>query len=139
MRKPTNTFSTLTVPHKVLGSEQERDSCDRSSEASFPGSIATRFLPLSLVIVRGVSLCCRNPSLSADGTWATTYWPRHTADKREVLELNANYTRTLNGLRVKKCAFWNKFLPKLLSSGKCLRTFVETICSNHLQMFAMSS
>ncbi|XP_059081080.1 acetylcholinesterase-like isoform X2 [Tigriopus californicus] len=57
-----------------------------------------------------------NPSLSADGTWATTYWPRHTADKREVLELNANYTRTLNGLRVKKCAFWSEFLPKLLAS-----------------------
>ncbi|XP_040580554.1 LOW QUALITY PROTEIN: acetylcholinesterase [Lepeophtheirus salmonis] len=56
-----------------------------------------------------------NPSLSADGTWSTNYWPLHTPTKQEVLELNANYSRVLEGLRVKKCAFWKKYLPKLLS------------------------
>lgn len=60
----------------------------------------------------------RNPSLSADGTWASEYWPQHTPVKREVLELNANYSRVIDGLRVKKCAFWKKFLPRLLALGK---------------------
>eukprot|EP00095_Tigriopus_kingsejongensis_P006002 maker-scaffold505_size153196-snap-gene-0.26 protein:Tk06002 transcript:maker-scaffold505_size153196-snap-gene-0.26-mRNA-1 annotation:"ace1 type acetylcholinesterase" len=69
-----------------------------------------------------------NPSVSADGTWATTYWPLHTADKREVLELNANYTRTLDGLRVKKCAFWNKFLPRLLSLVESPRPCEKSCC-----------
>lgn len=61
---------------------------------------------------------CRNPSLSAGGTWTSSYWPLHTPIKREVLELNANSTRILEGLRVKKCAFWKKFLPRLLSLSK---------------------
>ena len=59
-----------------------------------------------------------NPSLSADGTWTTTYWPLHTPHKREILELNANFSRIVNGHRVKKCAFWKKFLPRLTSLGK---------------------
>ncbi len=61
----------------------------------------------------------RNPSLSADGTWANNYWPVHTPIKREVLELNANYSRVIEGHRVKKCAFWKIFLPRLLALGKC--------------------
>ena len=58
-----------------------------------------------------------NPSLSADGTWTTTYWPLHTPHKREILELNANFSRIVHGHRVKKCAFWKKFLPRLTSLG----------------------
>ena len=56
--------------------------------------------------------------MSADGTWTSEYWPLHTPVKREVLELNANYSRVIDGLRVKKCAFWKKFLPRLLALGK---------------------
>jgi len=56
-----------------------------------------------------------NPSLSADGTWTPIYWPIHSPTKREVLELNANVSRVLEGHRVKKCAFWKNFLPRLLS------------------------
>ena len=63
-------------------------------------------------------MVCRNPSLSADGTWTPIYWPIHSPTKREVLELNANVSRVLEGHRVKKCAFWKKFLPRLLSLSK---------------------
>ena len=36
----------------------------------------------------------------------------------EVLELNANVSKVLEGHRVKKCAFWKKILPRLLSLRK---------------------
>ena len=56
---------------------------------------------------------CRNPSLSADHTWTDVYWPLHTPLKRETLVLNAEKSEVLEGHRVKKCAFWRKFLPQL--------------------------
>ena len=56
---------------------------------------------------------CRNPSLSADHTWTDEYWPLHTPLKRETLVLNAEKSEVLEGHRVKKCAFWRKFLPQL--------------------------
>ena len=72
-----------------------------------------------------------NPSLSADGTWTTTYWPLHTPHKREILELNANFSRIVHGHRVKKCAFWKKFLPRLTSLGKSDGTHLS-ISLDHL-------
>lgn len=54
-----------------------------------------------------------HPSLSADDTWTDDYWPLHTPLKRETLLLNADKSEVLEGNKVKKCAFWNKFLPQL--------------------------
>ena len=51
----------------------------------------------------------------------THYWPLHSPVKREVLELNANYSLTHHGHRVKECAFWKNFLPRLLAKGECYR------------------
>ena len=62
---------------------------------------------------RGLIPLLRNPSLSADLTWTEQYWPLHTPMKRETLLLNADKSEVLEGLRVKKCAFWRKFLPQL--------------------------
>jgi len=69
-----------------------------------------------------------NPSLSADGTWSANYWPIHSPTKREVLELNANVSRVLEGHRVKKCAFWKKFLPRLLSLTEAPRPCESSEC-----------
>ena len=55
----------------------------------------------------------RNPSFTAANTWTETYWPLHTPHRREVLHLNARNTSVMEGLRVKQCAFWRKFLPQL--------------------------
>lgn len=59
-----------------------------------------------------------NPSLSADRTWTDTYWPLHTPLKRETLVLNSNSSTVIEGLRVKKCAFWRKFLPQLVQEPR---------------------
>ena len=42
-----------------------------------------------------------------------TYWPLHTPLKREILTLSAEPSKILEGHRVRKCAFWKKFLPQL--------------------------
>ena len=70
--------------------------------------IVCMYVCMSLMI-----LFCRNPSLSAGNTWAADYWPLHTPLKRETLLLNADKSETLEGNRVKRCAFWRKFLPQL--------------------------
>ena len=55
----------------------------------------------------------RNPSLTGSGRWTDTYWPLHTPLKREILTLSAEPSKILEGHRVRKCAFWKKFLPQL--------------------------
>merc|ERR1712110_1243397 len=61
-----------------------------------------------------------NPSLTGSGRWTDTYWPLHTPLKREILTLSTEASSILGGHRVRKCAFWKKFLPQLAHdcSGK---------------------
>jgi acetylcholinesterase len=54
-----------------------------------------------------------NPSLTGSGRWTDTYWPLHTPLQREILTLSAEPSKILEGHRVRKCAFWKKFLPQL--------------------------
>ena len=58
------------------------------------------------------------PSLSGDHSWASFTWPTHTPARRETLELNSEEFRVVDGHRVKKCAFWKEFLPRLLDLSK---------------------
>ncbi|KAI5714901.1 hypothetical protein M8J77_007309 [Diaphorina citri] len=58
----------------------------------------------------------KNPSLGDDGQWTPVYWPVHTAYGREFLTLDVNNTETGRGPRLKPCAFWKKYLPKLIAS-----------------------
>ncbi|XP_045615284.1 acetylcholinesterase [Procambarus clarkii] len=55
-----------------------------------------------------------NPSEGIESVWTQTYWPVHTTSGREYLTLATNTTSTGRGPRLKKCAFWKKFAPKLL-------------------------
>lgn len=57
-----------------------------------------------------------NPSLGDGGQWTPVYWPVHTAYGREYLTLDVNNTETGRGPRLKPCAFWKKYLPKLIAS-----------------------
>jgi hypothetical protein len=63
-----------------------------------------------------VDLPLRNPSLSGSSRWEEQYWPLHTPLKREILTLDAKPGVVLEGHRVRKCAFWKKFLPQLGNS-----------------------
>ena len=72
----------------------------------------------------------RNPSMAFDWTWTDTYWPLHTPLKREILTLSTGPSTTLEGHRVRQCAFWKKFLPQLgnlndLYDGNVTSTFNE--------------
>jgi acetylcholinesterase len=58
-----------------------------------------------------------NPSLTGTGRWMDTYWPLHTPLKREILTLHAGPSTILEGHRVRKCAFWKKFLPQLANDN----------------------
>ena len=55
----------------------------------------------------------RNPSLTGAGRWNEFYWPLHSPLKRDILILSADSRSILHGHRVRKCAFWKKFLPQL--------------------------
>lgn len=57
---------------------------------------------------------CRNPSEGLESKWAQSYWPVHTVTGREYLTLSTNSSSLGRGPRLKKCAFWKKFLPQLL-------------------------
>jgi len=57
-----------------------------------------------------------NPSLSKGHAWTETYWPLHTPLNREILTLDAEKAPILKGHKVRKCAFWKKFLPQLANS-----------------------
>ena len=45
----------------------------------------------------------------------------------QVMHLNAHKSEVLEGLRVKKCAFWRKFLPQLGEGTAPKNFFVGTI------------
>lgn len=55
-----------------------------------------------------------NPSEGSESVWTQTFWPVHTTTGREYLTLATNSTSVGRGPRLKKCAFWKKFAPKLL-------------------------
>ncbi|KAI1278412.1 Acetylcholinesterase [Halotydeus destructor] len=56
-----------------------------------------------------------NPSKNEDGQWSKVYWPPYTSNNKEHLILNANATAGIGrGHRARECAFWGKFLPRLL-------------------------
>ena len=76
----------------------------------------------------------RNPSFTAANTWTETYWPLHTPHRREVLHLNARNTSVMEGLRVKQCAFWRKFLPQL---GKMMIMMIMMIMIIMIMMMMM--
>nr|AFI47642.1 ace-1(R) [Plutella xylostella] len=58
-----------------------------------------------------------NPSQSPNGELTKVHWPVHTAFGREYLSLSVNSSGTVgHGLRVKQCAFWQKYLPQLIAA-----------------------
>lgn len=56
-----------------------------------------------------------NPSLNPNGEYTKVHWPVHTAYGREYLSLAVNSSSVGHGLRVKQCAFWQKYLPQLMA------------------------
>lgn len=43
-------------------------------------------------------------------------WPPYTAGAQQYVSLNLRPLEVRRGLRAQACAFWNRFLPKLLSA-----------------------
>ncbi|PZC86944.1 hypothetical protein B5X24_HaOG200211 [Helicoverpa armigera] len=57
-----------------------------------------------------------NPSINPSGDSTKINWPVHTASGREYLSLAVNSSSIGHGLRVKECAFWQKYLPQLMAA-----------------------
>lgn len=53
------------------------------------------------------------------------HWPVHTALGREYLSLAVNSSAVGHGLRVKQCAFWQKYLPQLISATSTYIKLIE--------------
>lgn len=45
-------------------------------------------------------------------------WPKHTANGREYYELAINKTHIGRGPRLRQCAFWNEYIPQLMTSSE---------------------
>lgn len=54
--------------------------------------------------------------MNAEGDMTKVHWPVHTAFGREFLSLAVNSSALGHGLRVKQCAFWQKYLPQLMAA-----------------------
>ncbi|XP_076648871.1 acetylcholinesterase [Halictus rubicundus] len=65
---------------------------------------------------------------SSSSTW-DVHWPVHTAASKEYLTLDTESTTIGNGLRVKQCTFWKKYLPHLLSATAKLDRSSKETCS----------
>jgi len=70
--------------------------------------------------------------MAADGTWTSNYWPLHTPVKREVLVLNGEQKGQLEGIRVRKCAFWKY----LLEMSKCCNIEINA-CKHTFSYFLL--
>lgn len=59
---------------------------------------------------------CRNPNVNHDGPVEyQKRWPQFTNSEQKHLGLNSESVKIHRGLRNQMCAFWNRFLPRLLN------------------------
>ncbi|XP_015196304.1 acetylcholinesterase [Lepisosteus oculatus] len=57
-----------------------------------------------------------NPNINADGSVdPRSRWPVFTAREQSYVSLNMEPLKVHQGLRTQLCAFWNRFLPRLLN------------------------
>ncbi|XP_037075227.1 acetylcholinesterase-like [Pollicipes pollicipes] len=54
-----------------------------------------------------------NPNRGSANLWTTDYWPEYKAYDKKYLTLASNSSEVGIGLRLRKCAFWNKHLPQI--------------------------
>lgn len=57
-----------------------------------------------------------NPNVNSDGSMDTRKrWPLFTPGEQKFVDLNTNPMRVHKGVRTQLCAFWNRYLPRLLN------------------------
>lgn len=61
---------------------------------------------------------CRDPNDPRDSK--SPQWPPYTTAAQQYVSLNLKPLEVRRGLRAQTCAFWNRFLPKLLSATDTL-------------------
>lgn len=67
-----------------------------------------------------IFLPSRNPNVNHDGPVENQKrWPQFTISEQKHVGLNSESVKIHKGLRTQMCAFWNRFLPRLLNiTGK---------------------
>ena len=59
-------------------------------------------------------------------------WPLFTVSEQKHVGLNTEPLKIYRGLRNQMCAFWNRFLPRLLNiTGTTLLTPIQHICTGN--------
>ncbi|CAK9290290.1 unnamed protein product [Gordionus sp. m RMFG-2023] len=61
-----------------------------------------------------------NPNINEDGKWSEIQWPLHTTQNREFLRLSVDSHDIGKGPRTKQCAFWQEFIPDLMTATEDL-------------------
>lgn len=68
-------------------------------------------------------------------------WPRYTPEKREYMVLNGREQKFMEGLRARKCGFWNDLIPQLTSmrKNKRIKHYLQTLKTLCLRYQAVSN
>lgn len=95
---------------------------------------------ISILLPTPPLLPVRNPNVNHDSVVESKKrWPVFTVSEQKHAGLNTEPLKIHKGLRNQMCAFWNRFLPRLLNITGKLSYSTRDICTGNYLFFSFSS